>query len=192
MELLPHAVGHELGPAQRAGVLIAVHPPVQALPVEDVPAVAEPPDLLLRPPLELVQAHGAALGRVDQALEPDDGQHLPDQEGGDGGAPGGGGSSGRRPGLGGEGGGVGVEEVGEAEEVEEGEDEVPEEAEEAEGVDEELRQADLRVAQRESHFFSLRFSRSEGKKWKMGFREKKNSFRGVESGFFFSFFFAGC
>ena len=52
IELILQIVGHKGGPTERTRVPIVVHPTIHAAPVEDVPAVRQPPDLL--PGLELV------------------------------------------------------------------------------------------------------------------------------------------
>ncbi|MCD7471332.1 hypothetical protein HAX54_011680 [Datura stramonium] len=54
-----------------------VHPTVQTAPVEYMPAIREPSDLIV--PIKLVQANRAALRRVNQLRELHHRQQLPDQ-----------------------------------------------------------------------------------------------------------------
>ncbi|MED6203588.1 hypothetical protein PIB30_000672 [Stylosanthes scabra] len=78
-----HIVGYERRPAQRARPLLVPHPTVKASPVEYVPAVSQPSDLVL--PFELVQTHCAALLRgVRHLTESDHREDFPDEECGDG------------------------------------------------------------------------------------------------------------
>lgn len=126
--LFLHSLGQELGPAKWTRPLVAVHPAVQAAPVEDVLAVLQLPDLL--PGLELVQADRAALGRVRRLPVLHQGQEFLDQDGGHGRADGRSALGERR---------VDLEEIREAQEAEEGGDEDPDEAEEGDGLEQELR-----------------------------------------------------
>ncbi|GER30339.1 peptidyl-tRNA hydrolase II family protein, partial [Striga asiatica] len=78
VEGLLHALGDDRRPAERARLLIVVHPAVQAAPVEYVPTVRQPPDLVLAS--ELVQAHRAALRRpLRQIREPHHRERLADE-----------------------------------------------------------------------------------------------------------------
>lgn len=144
-------LGDEGRSAERAGLLLVVQPPVEAAAVEDVTAVLEPGDLV--PALELGEADRAAARalprRQAQLVEPDDGEDLADEHGGDG--------LERRRGLPRDEevvvrpGNVLLHEVAEAEEAEEGDDEAAEEGEKGEGADEELGEEELRVGGREAH-----------------------------------------
>ncbi|KAI7989437.1 hypothetical protein LOK49_LG13G01123 [Camellia lanceoleosa] len=75
-------VGYELGPTERTGPVVVVHPRVDAAPVEDMVAVDQIPDLIVS--VKLVKTHRAALGRVDQIRELHHRQELPDQHRGQG------------------------------------------------------------------------------------------------------------
>lgn len=77
-----HIFWNERRPAKGAGLLVVADPPVHAPFVEDVTAVGQTPHLVLA--LELVQADGARLGRVDQVRELHHGEDFADQQGGDG------------------------------------------------------------------------------------------------------------
>ncbi|RRT79911.1 hypothetical protein B296_00001857 [Ensete ventricosum] len=160
----PHLIVHgdrhlprdERRAAQRARPLAVLQPPVEAATVEDVPAVAQAPDLLRS--LELVQADHAAVPDVlpgrTQLLVPHHRERLSDQH--------------RRhrrglrrlqellvvevsvaavlrPG------GVGVEEVSKADRVEGPEDEPPHVAEDQGHVEDDPRHQQLRVADRKPH-----------------------------------------
>lgn len=86
-----HLVGDERGAAERAGALVVLHPAVEAAPVEDVAAVAEPAHLVAA--ADAAEADGAVasddagggrgrrggggLGGV-QLVEPHHGEHLLD------------------------------------------------------------------------------------------------------------------
>lgn len=131
-----------------------IHPTVHAAPVEDMPAVPQPPDIVLH--AKLRQAHRAARCRhvitetVDFS-EFHDGEEFADEEGGEGGGPvGDSGRVGIGPGS------IGVEEFGESEEAEEEEDEVSEEAEEGECAEEDVREEHLRVTHRKTHRKALK------------------------------------
>lgn len=127
-----------------------IHPTVHAALVEDVPAVPQPPDLVLH--AKLRQTHRAArcrrhvIGAAVDFSEFHDGEEFADEEGGEGGGPvGDSGGVGIGPGS------VGVEEFGESEAAEEEEDEVSEEAEEGECAEEDVREEHLRVTHRKTH-----------------------------------------
>lgn len=62
VESLLHIVGNKLRAAERACLLIVVHPTVEAAPVEYVPAVRQPSDLVVA--AKFVQTHRAILRRV--------------------------------------------------------------------------------------------------------------------------------
>lgn len=79
IEIALHIVRYERRTTQRARLLVVTDPPVHAPFVEDVTTIREVSYLVLA--LELVQAHGARLGRVDQVRELDDGQDFADQNG---------------------------------------------------------------------------------------------------------------
>ncbi|CAL5442597.1 unnamed protein product [Camellia sinensis] len=77
VESVLQIVGYELGPTERTGPVVVVHPRVDAAPVEDMAAVDQIPDLIVS--VKLVKTHRAALGLVDQIRELHHRQELPDQ-----------------------------------------------------------------------------------------------------------------
>ena len=88
IEVFPEMVRNDGGPAERTGILIVVHPTVEALTVEHVAAVGEPSDLFL--PFEVVKANSAALRRRRFSVSSGDvgefdggGEQLSDYGGGD-------------------------------------------------------------------------------------------------------------
>ncbi|KAK9280021.1 hypothetical protein L1049_013706 [Liquidambar formosana] len=138
---------HKRGPTQRTRLLIVVHPTVQTAPVENVPAVRQPPDLF--PSLELVEANGASLRLVAlagdrQVLELHDGQDFPDQDCG----------YGRVFGYAGRGfgpGNVRFEKIRETQKVEQRENEVSDETQKGKCVEKQFGKENLSVPDWKAH-----------------------------------------
>ena len=120
-----------------------IHPTVQTAPVEYVPAVRQPPDLV--PSVEFVKADGAAFRQLHAQLrENDDREELPDQGGGYGAELWG------TVGSGGEG-DFGLEEIAEAEGAEESGNEFADKAEDGEREEEYFREEEIGVTNWETH-----------------------------------------
>ena len=133
IELIKKMIIEEGSPTERAGPMIEVHPTVETIPMENVLAVAQPPDLL--PPAQLVQADGAAtaFSVLLLRLHGAERQELAEDHGGNR-RTSGCGAGGGRWNVGGS--GAGLQEVrGKAQEVEEGENDLLDDGQQSKGVD---------------------------------------------------------
>lgn len=148
IKLILHLIWYKRGPTQRTRLLIMIHPTVQTAPVENVPAVRQPPDLFLS--LEFVETNGAILRHFAGAGSPAEvlilhhGKDFPDQDGGYGWVIR---YAGRRFGPW----SIRFQEIREAQKVEEGENEISDQTQKGKCVEKDFGKKNLCASDWEAH-----------------------------------------